>query len=107
MTPLTWGWGSVSPSVMSVLVTLKLGTWGRKSYGFGGRGRSAMVNSLGLGRTADAVLDRDPRPGGTTVQRSTSQFSRPGRPGAAAGRPGRPDRRRGRAHAGSRRPRRP
>ena len=31
MTPLTCGMGSVSPSVQSLLVTVKLGTWGRKS----------------------------------------------------------------------------
>src|SRR4051812_27533091 len=86
MTPLTCGCGNVSPSVMSVLVTVKLGTWGRKSYGFGGAGRSAMENSLGLGRTADAVLDRDPRPGGTTVQRSTSQFGQPPLQEGAVGR---------------------
>jgi hypothetical protein len=40
--PLTCGIGSVSPSVHSVLVTEKLGTWGRKSYGLGGVGRSAI-----------------------------------------------------------------
>src|SRR3954471_2851489 len=43
MTPLTCGCASVSPSVQSLLVTVKLGTWGRKSYGFGGVGRSAMA----------------------------------------------------------------
>jgi hypothetical protein len=31
MTPLTCGIGNVSPSVQSLLVTVKLGTWGRKS----------------------------------------------------------------------------
>src|SRR4029453_7560805 len=45
MTPLTWGMGSVSPSVQSLLVTVKLGTWGRKSSGLGGVGRSAIVVS--------------------------------------------------------------
>ena len=31
ITPLTWGMGSVSPSEQSLLATVKLGTWGRKS----------------------------------------------------------------------------
>src|SRR5687768_434725 len=43
MTPLTCGMGSVAPSVQSLLVTVKLGTCGRKSYGLGGVGRSAMA----------------------------------------------------------------
>src|SRR5687768_5804225 len=42
MTPLTWGIESTSPSDTSVLVTVKLGASGRKSYGLGGVGRSAM-----------------------------------------------------------------
>src|SRR3954470_17855896 len=59
-TPLTWGMASGRPSVMSVLVTVKLGTCGRKSYGFGGTGRSAIEVSLGsggvFGRAAAAAL---------------------------------------------------
>src|SRR4051812_19172992 len=46
-TPLTCGIDSCWPSVTSALVTVKLGTWGRKSYGFGGTGRSAMEDPLG------------------------------------------------------------
>src|SRR5690242_1243162 len=66
--------GSVSPSPMSVLVTEKLGTWGRKSYGLGGTGRSAMAApSVSGGRRRPC----DPRPRWATVQRSTSQFLQP------------------------------
>ena len=59
MTPLTCGVASVSPSAQSVLVTVKEGTCGRKSYGLGGVGRSAMVvSSAGTGRAGTGVLGR-------------------------------------------------
>src|SRR5512142_1435972 len=65
MTPLTCGVASAPPSDTSLLVTEKLGTWGRKSYGLGGVGRSAMVVfSLGLGGWSGHGLRRprtDPR----------------------------------------------
>src|SRR3954452_17945457 len=44
MTPLTCGGAGGAPSVTSLLVTVKVGTGGRKSYGFGDLGRSAMEN---------------------------------------------------------------
>src|SRR3954447_13568877 len=86
ITPLTCGWASGCPSEQSVLVTVKPGTWGRKSYGFGGTGRSAMESSLGLGRTADAALDRARGAGGTPARRSPSRFGQPPLQEGAVGR---------------------
>src|SRR3954447_18725317 len=76
--PLVCGIGRVSPSEQSLLVTVKAGTWGRKSYGFGGAGRSAMgTPSDSRGATAGAVLDRDPR---HHDRSRTSRFARPAAP---------------------------
>src|SRR4029450_4238485 len=62
MPPLTCGAASVSPSAQSVLVTVKEGTCGRKSYGLGGVGRSAMVVSFSGtgGRAEHDPRQRDP-----------------------------------------------
>src|SRR5688572_16451811 len=66
MTPLTCGMGRTSPSARLSLVTVNEGTSGRKSYGLGGFGRSAMDPLLGPGRVrASAARDGvrgDPRP---------------------------------------------
>src|SRR4051794_23789764 len=77
ITPLTCGAASGAPSEQSLLVTLKLGTWGRKSYGLGGTGRSAMANSLGLGQdgrlpSPRATLGSGASLRASAVQRSTS-----------------------------------
>src|SRR3712207_9519080 len=78
MTPLTCGMGSTCPSVQSLLVTVNDGTWGRKSYGFGGVGRSAIV-SLSLGRSGTAGRKGSRRPLATLGR------ALPPRPSAATG----------------------
>src|ERR1700712_4062076 len=94
MIPLTCAIGSVSPSVTSVLVTVKLGTWGRKSYGFGGVGRSAIGGlppGRGGGRGGAAPPLRDP-PGPRTGDAAAFGAHRSAFTGSVPGVLGLPDR---------------
>src|SRR5829696_3051859 len=90
ITPLTCGWGRTAPSVTSVLVTVNEGTCGRKSYGFGGSGRSAMSVLSTRGRAertggGAARPRRDPRQGQRVAPVGTRPWQR--RNGAATSAP--------------------